>query len=215
MKTFIKSVLCLVLLTIISCTLNSEIKVENTTTKHLISWNDGKTKTAIIEYVEDVTNPESKNFIPVIDRIATFDNDGNLWSEQPAYFQLYFAIDRVKAMASEHPEWNEEQPFKAILEGDMEELVKHGEHGLLQIVMATHGGITTDEFEADVKQWLATAKHPRFNKPYNALVYQPMLELLDYLRANDFKTFIVSPHVLIGRCKTIKWRCDMGKFYSP
>jgi hypothetical protein len=130
--------------------------------------------------------------VPIEDRIATFDNDGNLWSEQPAYFQLFFAIDRVKAMADEHPEWKNKQPYKAILENNMDELMKQGEHGLLEIVMATHSGMSSEEFEEEVRNWLATAKHPRFNQPYNALIYQPMLELLEYLRANDFKTFIVS-----------------------
>lgn len=158
----------------------------------LPSWKKGKTKSAILDYVLDVTDTNSKNFIPVADRIATFDNDGNLWSEQPAYFQLFFSIDRVKAMASDHPEWKTEQPFKAVLEDDMEELIKQGEHGIFELIMATHAGVTTDEFESIVKDWLATARHPRFDRPYNELVYQPMLELLNYLRANDFKTFIVS-----------------------
>jgi len=158
----------------------------------LPSWNEGATKTAIINYVNDVTNTESNNLIPIPDRIATFDNDGNLWSEQPAYFQLFFAIDRIMVLAPEHPEWKTEQPFKAVLDDDMKELMKYGEHGLIQIVMTTHAGNTTEEFEEIVKDWLATAKHPRFNRPYTDLVYQPMLELLDYLRANDFKTFIVS-----------------------
>jgi phosphoglycolate phosphatase-like HAD superfamily hydrolase len=158
----------------------------------LPSWNKGKTKSAIIDYVSDVTDAGSKNFIPIVDRVATFDNDGNLWSEQPAYFQLFFAIDRVKAMASDHPEWKDEQPYKAVLEGDMKTLAEQGEHGIVKLVMGTHAGMTTDQFESDVKEWLATARHPRFDKPYNALVYQPMLELLDYLRANDFKTYIVS-----------------------
>ena len=143
-------------------------------------------------FVEDVTNEESQNFIPISERIATFDNDGNLWSEQPAYFQLFFAVDRIKAMAPEHPEWKTQQPYQAVLENDMKELMASGEHGLLELVMATHAGMTTDEFETVVKDWLATAKHPRFDKAYNQLVYQPMLELLDYFRANDFKTFIVS-----------------------
>jgi len=158
----------------------------------LTSWNDGATKTAILDYVNDVTNAESENFIKISERIATFDNDGNLWSEQPAYFQLFFTIDRVKALASEHPEWKTEQPFKAVLDNDMNELMKHGEHGLIELGMATHAGNTTDEFEAIVKDWLATAKHPRFNRPYTDLVYQPMLELIKYLQENDFKTFIVS-----------------------
>jgi len=158
----------------------------------LVSWNEGSTKSAIIDYVEDVTNSESSNFIPVTDRIATFDNDGNLWAEQPAYFQLFFAIDRVKAMAVNNPEWKNTQPFKAVLEDDMEELKKQGEHGLIQLVMATHAGNTTDEFDEDVKDWVKTAKHPTKNVGYDKLVYQPMLELLQYLRANDFKTYIVS-----------------------
>lgn len=192
MKKIIRDSLYILCISLISCTTNVKVKVDSKTVNHLASWNDVTSKKAIVNYVEDVTNPESENFIPIVDRIATFDNDGNLWSEQPAYFQLFFAIDRVKAMASEHPEWKDQQPFKAVLEDDMPALLKQGEHGLIEIVMATHGGITTDEFETDVKQWLATAKHPRFNQPYNALVYQPMLELLDYLDANEFKCFIVS-----------------------
>jgi phosphoglycolate phosphatase-like HAD superfamily hydrolase len=150
------------------------------------------TKSAIIDYVTDVTDSKSKNFIPVPDRIATFDNDGNLWSEQPAYFQLFFAIDRVKHLAPEHPEWIDEHPFKAGLEDNMKELMNFGEHGLIKIVMATHAGNTVGEFETIVKDWLATARHPRFDKPYTDLAYQPMLELLSYLQDNDFKTFIVS-----------------------
>jgi hypothetical protein len=158
----------------------------------LPSWNEGPTKEAIMSYVNDVTAEGSTNFIPASDRIATFDNDGNLWSEQPAYFQLFFAIDRIKALAPDHPEWKTTQPYQAVLENDMKTLMSFGEHGLLEIVMATHAGITVGEFEQIVKDWMATAKHPRFNKPYNELVYQPMLELLNYLRENDFKTFIVS-----------------------
>lgn len=174
-----------------SCS-ETQVKMANEQTDPLPSWNEGSTKSAIIDYVNDVTNIEGKNFIPVSERIATFDNDGNLWSEQPAYFQLFFAIDRIKYLAPDHPEWKTEQPFKAVLEDDMAELLKHGEHGLLKLVMASHAGNTTVEFEKVVKEWFSTAKHPRFNKPYNELIYQPMLELLDYLRSNDFKTFIVS-----------------------
>jgi hypothetical protein len=158
----------------------------------LPSWNEGDTKQAIISYVNDVTKEGSANFIPVGDRIATFDNDGNLWSEQPAYFQLFFAMDRIKALAPEHPEWETTQPYQSVLENDMKTLMSFGEHGLIEIVMATHAGNTVSEFEQIVKDWLATAKHPRFNRPYTDLVYQPMLELLDYLRSNQFKTFIVS-----------------------
>ena len=177
----------------VACSPNTDSN-DNTSTKTdpLPSWNEGTTKSAIISYVNDVTNSESKNFIPVPDRIATFDNDGNLWSEQPAYFQLFFAIDRIKQLAPDHPEWKDEQPFKAVLEDNMKELMKYGEHGLIKIVMASHAGNTVGEFETIVKEWLATARHPRFDKPYTDLVYQPMLELLSYLRANDFKTFIVS-----------------------
>ena len=177
----------------VGCTLN--VDTNNNTSKQsdpLPSWHEGATKNAIIDYVNDVTDTRSKNFITIPNRIAAFDNDGNLWSEQPAYFQLYFAIDRIKSLAPDHPEWKTEQPYKAVLDNDMEELMKYGEHGLIQIVMATHAGNTTDEFEETVKEWLTTAKHPRFNRPYTDLVYQPMLELLTYLRANDFKTFIVS-----------------------
>lgn len=169
-----------------------ELETEESVSDPLPSWNEGETKSAIMDFVEDVTNPNSQNFIPIGDRISTFDNDGNLWSEQPAYFQLFFAMDRIKAMASDHPEWKDTQPYKAVLEDDMKTLMTLGEHGLLEIVMATHGNITTDEFNEIVTDWLATARHPRFDKAYNELIYQPMLELLDYLRANDFKTFIVS-----------------------
>lgn len=167
-------------------------KVESAVEDPLPSWNEGQTKGAIINYVNAVTDSVSPDFIPVKDRIATFDNDGNLWSEQPAYFQLFFAIDRVKAMAQDHPEWKNEQPFKAVLENDMQELAKQGEHGLLQLVMATHAGNTTEAFKADVQEWIKTAKHPTKNVTYDKLVYQPMLELLNYLRAHDFKTYIVS-----------------------
>jgi hypothetical protein len=132
------------------------------------------------------------DFVPVSERIAVFDNDGTLWSEQPMYFQLFFAIDRVKAMAADHPEWKDKQPFKALLENDMKTFMSYGEHGLIEVVMASHAGMTVSEFDQVVRDWLKTAKHPKFDRPYTDLVYQPMLELLDYLRANDFKVFIVS-----------------------
>lgn len=175
---------------LISCTPTQ--KNEANLKDPLPSWNEGETKSAILDFVEEVTDPASKQFIEVADRIATFDNDGNLWSEQPAYFQLFFGIDRVKQLAAEHPEWKTQQPFKAVLEDDFKTLASFGEHGLVELVMVSHGNTTTEEFESAVKQWLATAKHPRFNRPYTQLVYQPMLELLDYLRSKDFKTFIVS-----------------------
>jgi len=192
MKTIAKSIIGILFLTLIACNPKIEVTVVSANIDPLPSWNDGTTKQAILDYVDEVTNPKNKYFIPIKDRIATFDNDGNLWSEQPAYFQLFFAIDRVKSMASDHPEWKGQQPFKAVLENDMDELKKQGEHGLLQLIMATHAGNTTKEFETDVKDWIATAKHPTKNVSYDKLVYQPMLELLDYLRANDFKTYIVS-----------------------
>lgn len=165
---------------------------ETIQTDPLPSWNEGNTKQAIMNFVMEVTNKESENFIPVSERIATFDNDGNLWSEQPAYFQLLFAMDRINALAPDHPEWKTQQPFKAVLDNDMKELSKYGVHGILELVMASHAGMTTAEFETIVKEWLATAKHPRFDRPFTNLVYQPMLELLQFLRDHDFKTFIVS-----------------------
>jgi phosphoserine phosphatase len=184
----------------ISCTSNTERNYETKKqlgenvekSDPLSSWNEGATKTAIISYVEDVTNSTSENFIAISDRIATFDNDGNLWSEQPLYFQFLFAIDRVNATAGNHPEWKNKQPFKAALENDLNKLLKQGKHGLLKIVMATHAGNTTEEFEEIVEDWLSSAKHPTLNRPYTELVYQPMLELINYLQKNDFKTFIVS-----------------------
>ncbi|PIB35424.1 haloacid dehalogenase [Reichenbachiella sp. 5M10] len=158
----------------------------------LPSWNDGPTKKAILSYVHEVTDRNSASFIPKADRIATLDNDGTLWTEKPMYVQLYFALDRVKAMAVDHPEWKNQQPFQAVLEGDMQALMAQGEKGLVELIMTTHAGITTDQFETLVKDWIATAKHPTKNKVFTELVYQPMLELLVYLRANGFKTFIVS-----------------------
>ena len=158
----------------------------------LPSWHEGETKQAIFNYIKNVTAEGSPNFIPVSERIATFDNDGNIWSEQPGYFQLFFAMDRIKQLAPEHPEWKTTQPYQSVLENDMATLMSYGEHGLIQIVMATHAGNTVGEFEQIVKDWLATAKHPRFDRPYTDLVYQPMLELINLLKANEFKTFIVS-----------------------
>jgi phosphoserine phosphatase len=158
----------------------------------LPSWNEGATKKAIMDFVTAVTTSGSPDYVRPEDRIATFDNDGTLWTEQPMYTQLAFALDRVKAMAPQHPEWKDKQPFKAVLEGDLKSLAEAGEHGLLELVMATHAGMTTGEFAKIVTDWLATAKHPKFKKPYTKLIYQPMLELLAYFRANGFKTYIVS-----------------------
>jgi len=158
----------------------------------LASWNEGPAKQSIIDFVKAVTTEGSPDFVPEAQRIATFDNDGCLWSEQPVYFQLLFAIDRVKALAPEHPEWKTTQPFKAAIEGDMKTLAASGEKGLLELVMASHAGMSTDEFEQIVRDWLDTARHPRFDRPFDEMTYQPMVEVLEYLRANGFKTFIVS-----------------------
>jgi len=158
----------------------------------LASWNDGPVKGSIVDFVARVSDPASSDFVPEPERIAVFDNDGTLWPEQPAYFQLFFTMDRVKAMAPDHPEWATQQPFQAVLENDLEALATAGEHGLLELVMATHSGMTTEEFEAVVTDWLAAARHPTTGRRYIKMVYQPMLELLEYLCANGFKTFIVS-----------------------
>ena len=158
----------------------------------LPSWNDGATRNAIIEYVTSVVDEKSPDFIPVSDRIATFDNDGNLLSEQPMYFQLFFTLDRIKELAPQHPEWKDNELIQAVMADDIEKVMSYGEHGLIELIMYSHAGTTTIEFEEIVKNWFASAIHPRFNKPFNELIYQPMLELLDYLRANGFSTFVVS-----------------------
>ena len=158
----------------------------------LPSWNEGKTKQSIFDFVQRVTTPGSRDFVPEPERVAVFDNDGTLWAEQPLYFQLVFALERVKRLAAKHPEWQEKEPLKSALAGDLKGVFAGGEHALLELIMVTHAGMTTEEFEQVVKDWIATAKHPRFNRPYTECVYQPMLELLAYLRANGFKTFIVS-----------------------
>jgi len=158
----------------------------------LPSWNDGASKQAIVDFVARVTDPESPDFVPELDRIATFDNDGTLWGENPLYFQILFAADRVRALAPEHPEWANEQPFKAILEDDREALGGMGLAEVGTVMAATHAGVSADEFAAAVRGWLDTARHPRFDRPFDEVIYQPMLEVLDFLRANGFKTFIVS-----------------------
>lgn len=158
----------------------------------LRSWNDGPNKKAIIEFVSKVTREGSPDFVPVSERVATFDNDGTLWAEQPMYTQLAFALDRVKVLAPQHPEWKTTEPFASLLKGDLKGALAGGEKAIFEIVMVTHAGMTTDEFDAIVKDWVATAKHPKTGRLYTEMVYQPMLELLEYLRANGFKTFIVS-----------------------
>ncbi len=161
-------------------------------TDPLPSWNDGPVKKSITDFVARVTAQGGADFVPIPERIATFDNDGTLWCEQPVYSQVQFAFDRVKAMAPQHPEWKTRQPFKGLLERDMKALAASGEKGLLEIITASHTGMTVEEFHKIVLDWLASARHPRFNRPYTDLVYQPMLELLAYVRANGFKTFVVS-----------------------
>jgi hypothetical protein len=194
-------------------------------TDPLPSWNDGAAKKAIVEFVHATTTKGSPKFVPVPERIAVFDNDGTLWCEQPLPVQLYFALDRVKALAPQHPEWQDKEPFASLLKGDLKTALAGGERALLEIVMATHAGMTTVEFEQIVKDWIATAKHPKTGKLFTGMVYQPMLELLAYLRANDFKTFIVSgggiefmrswteqvygipPEQVVG--SSIKTKCEM------
>jgi phosphoserine phosphatase len=158
----------------------------------LPSWNDGATKQAILRFVARVTREGGPDYVPPPERIATFDNDGTLWSEQPIYFQFQFGFDRVRAMSIQHPEWKERQPFKAVIDNDAKALSEIGQRGILQIIADSHGGMMTEVFAGTVAEWLGSARHPRFNRPYDKLVYLPQIELLQYLRANGFKTFIVS-----------------------
>ena len=158
----------------------------------LPSWNDGAAKRAIVEFVGRVTREGSPEFVPEPQRIATFDNDGTLWAEKPVPFQVLFILDRVKALAPEHPEWRKTEPFASVLRGDMAAVAASGEKGVVQLIAATHAGMTTDEFSETVSEWIATARHPQTQRLLTGMVYQPMLELLAYLRANGFKTYIVS-----------------------
>jgi phosphoglycolate phosphatase-like HAD superfamily hydrolase len=195
----------------------------------LPSWNDMAPKRAIVDFVARTTKEGSPDFVRPEERIATFDNDGTLWAEQPMYFQFLFAMDRVKALAPQHPEWKTKEPFKSVVVGDFKGLLATGEKGFLQIIARTHAGMTTAEFEQIVRDWFKTARHPRFNRPYNQLVYQPMLELLAYLRANGFKTFVVSgggvefmrvfaseaygipPDQIVGSMGKLKYEMQNGK----
>jgi phosphoglycolate phosphatase-like HAD superfamily hydrolase len=197
----------------------------------LPSWNDGAVKKSITDFVARVTTQGGADFVPLDQRIATFDNDGTLWAEQPIYFQVQFALDRVKAMAPMHPEWKNREPFKTVLGGDIKALARLGEKGLLQVMAATHSGMTVEDFTKTVADWIGSARHPRFNRPYTDLIYQPMLELLAYMRANGFKTFIVSgggiefmrpwtekvygipPEQVVGSSGVTKWQ--MGKDDRP
>lgn len=158
----------------------------------LPSWNDGPVKKAILDFVARTTTSGGPDYVPVAERVATFDNDGTLWTEHPLYTQFVFALDRVKALAPEHPEWKQKQPFKAILEGDMKGVEASGEKGLVELMMVTHAGMTTDEFAQIVNDWMTRSQHPHFKRPYTECVFQPMLELLAYLRGNSFETYIVS-----------------------
>jgi hypothetical protein len=195
----------------------------------LPSWSDGAAKEAILQFVERTTKTGSPDFVPPAERIAVFDNDGTLWAEQPMYFQAFFAFDRVKALAPQHSEWKTKEPFASLLKGDVKSALAGGERAIAEIIMVTHGGMTTAEFEQLVKDWIATAKHPKFKQPYTECVYQPMLELLAYLRANGFKTFIVSgggiefmrpwtekvygipPEQVVGSCIKTKYEMRDGK----
>lgn len=176
-----------------SASKSSNVEIDTADTKDpLPSWNDGEIKKAIIQYVNNVTNSSGADFIPIADRIATFDNDGTLWAEQPVYFQFFYALDKAKSMAPAHPEWKVKEPFKSVLNNDMAGIMKQGEKGILQIVAETHAGMSTNEFDSAVGQWIDTALHPVKKIHYTAMVYQPMLELLKFLQAHQFKTFIVS-----------------------
>jgi len=189
----------------------------------LPSWNEGPAKAAILKFVEEVTTEGSSSFVAPAERIAVFDNDGTLWAEQPAYFQLAFVFDRIRAMAKDHPEWKGKQPYDAVLKGDMKALAASGEQGVMALMAATHSGMSTEEFARSVSDWFATARHPKTKQPYTSMVYQPMLELLAYLRGKGFKTFIVSgggvefmrvfaeqvygipPEQVVGSSGVLKW----------
>lgn len=158
----------------------------------LSSWRAGAARQAILDFVQRVTTPGHPDFVEPADRIAVFDNDGTLWAEQPLPVQAFFVLDRIRQMAPEHPEWREEQPYRAALDGDAQAIMALGMEGLTRLVMATHAGMSTEAFAALVRDWIATARHPRFDRPYTALVYQPMLDVLALLRTNGFRTYIVS-----------------------
>lgn len=180
------SIVAAVMCSLVPATMNAHA------TDPLPSWNDGKAKQSIVEFVQKVTSPDSPDFVPPAERIATFDNDGTLWSEQPMYFQAFFVFDRIRALEPQHPEWKTQEPFASVLKGDMKSALAGGEHSLAQMVMATHAGITNEEFEKTVTAWITTAKHPKTGRLYTEMVFQPMLEVLTYLRANGFRTYIVS-----------------------
>ena len=158
----------------------------------LPSWNDGSTREAIVNFVKTVTDTSNENFVPVNERIAVFDNDGTLWSEQPLYFQLYYALSQIEKAAPAHPEWSDQEPYKTALAGNRDDILALGTKGLVEIVLKTHSGMTNAEFRQSVQGWIASAEHPTTNRAFSRMIYQPMLELLDYLRANNFAVYIVS-----------------------
>ena len=182
----------LVLSLSLACTRKSSDVAQTAASDPLPSWNDGAAKQAIISFVERVSSDVSEDFVPPTERVAVFDNDGTLWAEQPMYFQVQFALDRARAMAPDHPEWENQEPFKYLLSGDMPAFMAGGDKSLMAVVAAAHSGMTTAEFNQTVKDWFVNARHPVSGRPYTGMVYQPMVELLRYLRANGFKTFIVS-----------------------
>jgi phosphoserine phosphatase len=182
LRLFISSTMLLVLIIVQPCLAADPLP----------SWSEGQAKSSIIAFVTKVTQKDTADFVPEAERIAVFDNDGTLWSEKPMYFQAIFIFDRIKALAAQHPEWQSQEPYASVLQGDLEKALAGGEHALLEMAMATHAGMTTTEFQAIVRDWISTARHPKTKRPYTEMVYQPMLELLDYLRTNGFKTFIVS-----------------------
>lgn len=171
---------------------NHTAKAQNTNSDPLPSWFEGEGKQSIINFITKTTTPESNDFIPLADRIACFDNDGTLWSEQPVYFQFLFAFDRIKELAPQHPEWETVEPFKSVIKNDMKGVMASGEKGIAEILIAVSSGISTEDYDKAVKNWIATAVHPKSGKHYNEMIYRPMLELLIYLRANGYKTFVVS-----------------------
>jgi phosphoserine phosphatase len=175
-----------------ACFIVAAIVTAVTAADPLPSWNDGDVKKSLNAFVEKVTKEGGSDFVPVAERIATFDNDGTLWCEQPMYFQMIFAFERIKATAGDHPEWKQQEPYKFVLDGNLKAFGATGQKGLLDIIAATHAGMTVEQFHATVRDWMHTAKHPRFHRPYDRCIYQPMVELLTYLRAHGFKTYIVS-----------------------
>jgi phosphoglycolate phosphatase-like HAD superfamily hydrolase len=188
-----KSLICFALILSLASVFTAPASSQSESPKDpLPSWNEGTTKQSIVAFVIKATSPGGPDFVPVEERIATFDNDGTLWSEQPMYVQLAFVLARVKELAPAHPEWKTTQPFQGVLEGGVKAVAASGEAGLMKLLAATSTGMTTADFEQIVKTWLSSARHPRFKRPYTECIYQPMLELLAYLRANGFKTYIVS-----------------------